>query len=149
MCIRDSYTIEIVVEDSGEYSAVNLKPENLVICPELPEMQLEDGVLSWTPDTRYTYKLWTGTEYIDVTGQDSYTIPQDVYGSYSLVAVDEDGIASELSEPIVWNPEGTVLKYEAEDASYNSDCFANSIKGYSGTGYVQDNRCLLYTSRCV
>ena len=83
-----NYTVEIAMEDSGEHSAVNLKPENLVICPELPEMQLEDGVLSWTPDTRYTYKLWTGTEYIDVTGQDSYTIPQNVYGSYSLVAVD-------------------------------------------------------------
>lgn len=61
------YTIEIVVEDSGDHDSVNLKPENLVICPEPPEMQLEDGVLTWTPDESYTYKLWTGTEYIDVT----------------------------------------------------------------------------------
>ena len=134
------YTIEIVVEDSGDYDSVNLKPENLAICPEPPEMQLEDGVLTWTPDESYTYKLWTGTEYIDVTGKDSYEIPQDVYGSYSLVAVDEDGIAGELSEPIIWNPEGTYLTYEAEDAAYNDGAFANSIQGYSGTGYVQDNR---------
>ena len=134
------YTIEIVVEDSGDYDSVNLKPENLAICPEPPEMQLEDGVLTWTPDESYTYKLWTGTEYIDVTGKDSYEIPQDVYGSYSLVAVDEDGIAGELSEPIIWNPEGTYLTYEAEDAEFDEACFANSIQGYSGTGYVQDNR---------
>ena len=134
------YTIEIVVEDSGDHDSVNLKPENLAICPEPPEMQLEDGVLTWTPDESYTYKLWTGTEYIDVTGKDSYEIPQDVYGSYSLVAVDEDGIAGELSEPIIWNPEGTYLTYEAEDAAYNDGAFANSIQGYSGTGYVQDNR---------
>ncbi|MCG4612019.1 hypothetical protein L0P57_13975, partial [Anaeromassilibacillus senegalensis] len=71
---------------------------------------------------------------------DSYEIPQDVYGSYSLVAVDEDGIAGELSEPIIWNPEGTYLTYEAEDAEFDEACFANSIQGYSGTGYVQDNR---------
>ncbi len=135
-----NYTIEIEVVDSGDHDSVNLKPENLVICPEPPEMQLEDGVLTWTPDESYTYKLWTGTEYIDVTGQDSYEIPQDVYGSYSLVAVDEDGIAGELSEPIIWNPEGTYLTYEAEDAAYNDGAFANSISGYSGTGYVQDNR---------
>ena len=134
------YTIEIVVEDSGDHDSVNLKPENLAICPEPPEMQLEDGVLTWTPDESYTYKLWTGTEYIDVTGKDSYEIPQDVYGSYSLVAVDEDGIAGELSEPIIWNPEGTYLTYEAEDAEFDEACFANSIQGYSGTGYVQDNR---------
>ena len=56
------------------------------------------------------------------------------------MAVDEDGIAGELSEPIIWNPEGTYLTYEAEDAAYNDGAFANSISGYSGTGYVQDNR---------
>ena len=65
-------------------------------------MQLEDGVLTWTPDESYTYKLWTGTEYIDGDGQGQLRDPQDVYG-YSLVAVDENGIAGELpsrsSEP--------------------------------------------------
>ena len=63
---------------------------------------------AWTPDESYTYKLWTGTEYIDVTGQDGYEIPQDVYGGYSLVAVDEDGITGELSGRHLWEPGGDV-----------------------------------------
>ena len=134
------YTIEMVVEDSGSRSKVNLKPENLAICPDLPEMKLADGTLTWTPNSAYTYKLWTGSAYVDVTGVSSYKIPKDQYGSYSLVAVDQAGVASELSKPIVWNPENSVQIYEAEDASYNDGCKANSIKGYFGSGYVMDNR---------
>ena len=100
------YTIEIVVEDSGDYDSVNLKPEKPGNLPEPPEMQLEDGVLTWTPDESYTYKLWTGTEYIDVTGQDSYEIPQDVYSELFAGGRGRGRHCRRALEPIIWNPGG-------------------------------------------
>lgn len=133
--LEGKHTLELVVTDSGKDSEINLSSYNHVTCPDMPVVTYENGVFTWTEDARYTYKLWNGETWINVSGG-SYTPDPDVYGVYSLVAVDEDGIVSELSAPITIRP--TTVKVEAESGTYTSQLYT-STSGYSGSGAVTSN----------
>ena len=125
-----SHTIDIEMENSGTEYKINKSEDNLVVCPEMPTMTYSNGKLSWTQQSGLKYKLWTGKEYIDVTGG-SYTVDKTVYGCYSLMAVSNKGVCSELSKPIVVSP--TRIKVEAENGTVaNSSCISS--------GYVIDKR---------
>ena len=134
------YTIEITLEGTeGEEDTISQGDQYLEICPSMPTMKYNSttNTLSWTPVSGLTYKLWTGSEYIDVTGLTSYTVDPTVYGSYSLLSVSESGLESEYSEPIIVSPDRITV--EAEDASLKSTKYIQTGRsGYSGTGYVLD-----------
>ena len=125
-----SHTIEIEMEKSGAEYKINKSEDNLVVCPEMPTMTYSAGKLRWTENSGLTYKLWTGREYVDVSGG-SYTVDTSVYGCYCLMAVSADGICSELSRPIVVSPDR--IRIEAESGSVSSS-------GLISGGYVIDNR---------
>ena len=124
------HTIEIEMEQSGTEYKMNKSEDNLVVCPEMPTMTYSNGKLRWTSKSGLTYKLWTGKEYVDVSGG-SYTVDTSVYGCYSLMAISSDGVCSELSQPIVISPDR--IKIEAESGSVSSSSLISS-------GYVIDNR---------
>ena len=133
--LTGAHTLELVVTDSGKDSKINLSSYNHFTCPDMPVVTYENGVLTWKEDSRYTYRLWNGQKWLDVSGG-SYTPDPEVYGVYSVVAVDEDGIVSELSAPITIRP--TTVKVEAESGTYTSQLYT-STSGYSGTGAVTSN----------
>jgi len=126
-----TYTIEITVDGNEDSDFFSQGDEYLEICPSMPKMNYSSSTntLSWTPVAGLTYKLWTGSEYIDVTGQSTYKIDPTVYGSYSLLSIAESGIESEYSEPIIVSPDRVTI--EAEDASLKST-------KYISNGYVID-----------
>ncbi len=104
---KGDYTIEITVTDSGEEDVINLKVENTAKAPKAPNATLSGTTLKWNAVAGCTYKVWTGSEYVDVTGT-SYTIGTDAYGAYSVVAVDKTtGLWSELSKPVTYSPAGS------------------------------------------
>ncbi len=125
-----SHTVEIVMENSNTEYKINKSEDNLVVCPEMPTMSYSNGTLTWTQKSGLTYKLWTGKEYIAVSGG-SYTVDKTVYGCYSLMAVSKDGICSELSKPFVVTP--TRVKIEAENGTVSDSSLISS-------GYVIDKR---------
>ncbi len=125
-----SHVIEIEMEQSGTAYKINKSEDNLVVCPELPTLGYSNGKLVWTAKSGLSYKLWTGKEYIDVSGG-SYTVDASVYGCYSLMAISADGVCSELSKPIVVSPDR--IKVEAESGSVSSSSLISS-------GYVIDKR---------
>ena len=125
-----SHTIEIEMVESDTLYKINKSEDNLVVCPEMPTMSYSSGKLRWTAKSGLTYKLWTGKEYIDVSGG-SYTVDQSVYGCYSLMAISADGVCSELSKPIVLSPDR--IKIEAESGSVSSASLISS-------GYVIDKK---------
>lgn len=125
-----SHTIEIVMEQSGKTYQLNKSEKNLVVCPEMPTMTYSGGTLRWTVKSGVTYKLWTGKEYVDVSGG-SYKVDTTEYGCYSLMAVSADGVCSELSKPIVVSPER--IKIEAESGTVSSSSLISS-------GYVIDKK---------
>ena len=110
------YSITIVLSDSGAEDIVNLKDENTAKAPNAPNrVTLSSGKLSWNAVAGCTYKVWTGTEYVDVDTT-SYTIDTTKYGVYSVVAVDKTtGIWSELSAPKEYNPTGTKVTVNANN----------------------------------
>ncbi len=123
-----NHTIEIEMENSATEYKINKSEDNLKVCPEMPSMDYSNGTLSWTQKNGLTYKLWTGKEYIDVSGG-SYTVDSNVYGCYSLMAVSADGTCSELSKPITVSP--AQIKVEAESGSVSDSALISN-------GYVID-----------
>ena len=133
-----TYNIKLIVSDSGNRSKYHFEADSFAVSPDMPVLnEAADGTLTWEEDSELTYRLWTGSEYVPVEGG-SYTPDRSVYGAYSLVAIDEDGITSEMSKPVIISPEGSKYVYEAEDATYDASCFEATAEGFSGTGYVND-----------
>ncbi len=102
------YTITINVKDSGAEDKINLSVDNITKAPNAPtNVTLTGNTLKWNTVKNCTYKVWTGSEYKDVTGT-TYTIDDTTYGCYSVVAVDKTtGLWSELSKPIAFSPLGS------------------------------------------
>ena len=139
-----NHTIEMVVTDSGHRDEINIKQISWVLCPELPVLNYSNGTLSWSPESRYTYKLWNGKQFVDVTGRSTYPVDATRFGVFSLVAVAANGVTSEMSKPVIVGNSVDNIKIEAESGSYTSGTFGNTTgsnrSGFSGTGYVIDNR---------
>ncbi len=116
------YTIDIVVEENeNEYNdeTVNLNDEkNHVISPKMPVAKLSGNTLTWDAQAGCTYKVWTGSQYVDVK-TNSYTVDPTVYGSYSVVVVSKDGVESEMSRPVIVSPGR--IKIEAENCTFKAD----------------------------
>ena len=125
-----SHLIEIEMEQSGTQYTINKSEANLVVCPEMPSLIYSNGKLRWSEQSELSYKLWTGKEYVDVSGG-TYTPDTSVYGCYSLMAISSDGVCSELSRPIIISPDR--IKVEAESGSVSSSSLISS-------GYVIDKR---------
>ncbi|MGN0452402.1 MAG: starch-binding protein [Ruminococcus sp.] len=117
---KGDYEIVIKLKDSGAVDAVNLKAENTAKAPKAPSVTNTNGKLTWTSVANCTYKVWTGSEYVDVTGN-TYTIDTTKYGCYSVVAVDKTtGLWSELSKPISYNPDGSKVTVSVGDHTDNA-----------------------------
>ena len=125
-----SHTIEIEMEQSGADHKINKSEDNLVVCPEMPHIGYAGGRILWSEESGLTYKLWTGKEYIDVSGG-SYPVDTGVYGCYCLMAVSADGICSELSKPVIVSPDR--IRIDAASGSVSGG-------GLISSGYVIDNR---------
>ena len=111
-----NYEIVITVADTNEeVETVNLNDEkNHVISPKMPVAKLSGNTLTWGAQSGCTYKVWTGSEYVDCS-TNSYTIDPSVYGAYSVVVVSKDGVWSEMSRPVVVSP--SRIKIEAENCT--------------------------------
>ncbi len=130
------YKIDIVVKESeNEYTdeTVNLNDvKNHVISPKMPVATLSGNTLKWNAQAGCTYKVWTGSKYVDCS-TNSYTIDPTVYGAYSVIAISRDGVWSELSRPVVVSPDR--IKIEAE----NCALVGHTTTTISGRKVVNDN----------
>ena len=137
---KGEYSITIVLEDSGAEDVINLKDENTAKAPNAPKATLSGTTLKWNAVNNCTYKVWTGTEYVDVTGT-SYTIDNTKYGVYSVVAVDKTtGIWSELSAPKEYNPAGTKVTVNANNYYDKAPATGNTNAGDTKTVYFTNNK---------
>ncbi len=122
---KGDYLIEITVTDSGAEDVINLKAENTAKAPQAPNATLTGTTLKWNSVANCTYKVWTGTEYKDVTGT-TYTIDDTAYGCYSVVAVDKTtGLWSELSKPLTYSPAGSNVTVNVGNAQNTSTFTVN------------------------
>ncbi|MBE6735064.1 MAG: starch-binding protein, partial [Ruminococcaceae bacterium] len=136
---QGDYFIEITLKDSGEEDTINLKDENTAKAPTAPNATLSGSTLRWNAVNNCTYKVWTGTEYVDVDGT-SYTIDTTKYGVYSVVAVDKTtGLWSELSAPKEYNPAGSKV-------TVNANNFYDKAPSVSGSVDDADKKTVYFTN---
>ena len=137
---REHYIV-INLKDSGAEDKINLKDENTAKAPNAPKATLSGSTLKWNAVNNCTYKVWTGTEYVDVTGT-SYTIDTTKYGVYSVVAVDKTtGLWSELSAPKEYNPSGTKVTVNANNYYDKAPTVSGSVDaGDKKTVYFTNNK---------
>lgn len=133
---RGRYNIVIVMEDSGHKGKATIVGAGPGFCwaPEEPTVSCENGTLIWSQTPDNNFLLYGNGE----SGQiwPPYDLNKKENGFWSIRAVDENGMTSDLSNPVLkttWT-----ARYEAEDfVSPESVCSEHT--GYSGRGYVQDN----------
>ncbi len=136
---KGDYTIVINLKDSGAEDKINLKDENTAKAPTAPNATLSGSTLRWNAVSNCTYKVWTGTEYVDVDGT-SYTIDTTKYGCYSVVAVDKTtGLWSELSAPKEYNPAGTKV-------TVNANNYYDKAPSVSGSVDTENSKTVYFTN---
>ncbi len=134
------HSITIILEDSGAEDIINLKDENTAKAPNAPKATLSGTTLRWNAVNNCTYKVWTGTEYVDVEGT-SYTIDNTKYGCYSVIAVDKTtGLWSELSAPKEYNPSGTKVTVNANNFYDKAPSTGSSDSTEKKTVYFTNNK---------
>ena len=136
---KGEYYIVINLKDSGAEDKINLKDENTAKAPKAPNATLSGSTLKWNAVSNCTYKVWTGTEYVDVEGT-TYTIDTTKYGCYSVVAVDKTtGLWSELSAPKEYNPSGSKI-------TVNANNFYDKAPTVSGSVDSADKKTVYFTN---
>lgn len=137
---KGEYEIVIYVEDSGAVDTINLKDENTAKAPKAPKtVSLSGSTLKWSAVDNCTYKVWTGTEYVDVTGT-QYTIDTTKYGVYCVVAIDKTtGLWSELSAPKEYNPSGSKI-------TVNANNYYDKAPSVSGSVTPEDSKTVYFTN---
>ena len=130
------YDIVIAVTKENESNEkINRVPAGPHNCwsPIEPVIRLENKYIHWTMQPGVTYRL-KGMG-VDKEVQSPYNLQKEKPGYYSVCAVDEQGIESDLSNPVLYT--SYERRYEAED--FTETVFIKTDeKGYSGNGYVKD-----------
>ncbi|WP_462319759.1 alpha-L-rhamnosidase-related protein, partial [Marinilabilia sp.] len=113
------------------------KPLNLAefrVSPETPEVSIEGDSLKWQAvGGAAKYQIVRNGELVSETEELSYWLPADQkQGEYQVMAIDEKGSQSFLSEPVVVDVKDKLV-LEAEDFYRMAE---NDNAGYSGSGYI-------------
>ena len=133
---KGRYDIVIsLVKDIDSDETINLVAAGPRNCwsPVEPVIRLENQYIHWTMQPGVTYRL-KGMG-IDKKVQSPYNLRKEKSGYYAVCAVDEEGVESDLSNPVLYT--SYERRYEAEDFAASS-FVATEEKGYSGKGYVKD-----------
>ncbi len=121
-------------------NALPTNPINLVDIKYSPEMvspSLDDAVLRWDKVTgARKYLIYRNGEKIGETTKVSFEIkPFANYAEYQIVAIDDEGFQSFLSEPVINVPAENVKIIQTEN--YVGLKSLHKYAGYSGSGYIE------------
>lgn len=119
-------------DSNADINMVTAGPRNCW-SPIEPVIRFENQYIHWSMQPGVTYRL----KGIGVNKEvrSPYNLRKEKPGYYAVCAVDEKGVESDLSNPVLYT--FYERRYEAEDFAKSSFIEAKS-KGYSGSGYVKD-----------
>jgi hypothetical protein len=153
--MEGNHTVEIVMNRRTERHGYKSAGNNFA--PETPVLSDKKGILSWS-------RANGATEYmLFMNGKPAVKTTDTVYretdtsrlAEFQVMAIDDHGVESFLSNPLLLAGKDNIITAEAEDFNISGE---NIIKGFSGTGYVrfrvmdypgQDNRNGTDTNRKV
>ncbi len=136
------HQVNIQLKSGMDKGAMNLVSTEDVSPMEVkPEIELSrSGVatLSWkTSKKAAKYLIWKDNKPYQETTEGEWSEKTDRFTVYSVQAVDETGLASPLSRPLLAIPAGKIQILEAEKGSFNKDLLGDKYKDFSGSGYVE------------
>jgi hypothetical protein len=102
--------------------------------PATPGLQYKDGSLQWQVTGAKGYQLLkNGKLHTNTTGN-AYAVKNEAYAAYQLIAVDEKGLQSFASEPLVLLPDDQDMELQAEDFAPAAKL---PYKGFTGKGFIE------------
>lgn len=103
--------------------------------PETPKVTYASGKLSWPAvEDAVAYLVIKNGEELEKTESTSLDVEVNGYAEYMVLAVDQNGVTSFGSEPVVVVPEKSKLVYEVEKFAPKA---TYAYRDYSGTGFVE------------
>ena len=131
--LEGNHSIKIILADNKLNGEVNELPNHTAL--PTPAPVLSNKNLSW-PKIEGTkeYLVLRNGKLVAKTSNISYSVNNNSYSEYEVIAVDEKGYESFASEPTVIAPANDVSIYEIENFS---PAAIYPYKGYSGKGFIE------------
>lgn len=132
--ISGNHKIEIVMSNK-EFTEKNIKlVPNKFTLPN-PQARMENSEIVWDPIPQADhYNVYRNGKLISTVTENSYSLSEDIFGEYAVLAVDQEDLESFLSEPIQVYPESGQMILEMEDILPSSD---RPYSSYSGEGFAE------------
>ena len=132
--LTGKHQIKIVLANNNPLlNSINLQPAYETLAT--PEVSLEATTLSWTKnEAAAEYHILQNGKKLLVTTNTTFTISNKETNTYQVIAVDEKGVGSFASEPILFVPEKNSRTYQMENLVTAAIL---PYKGFSGKGFVE------------
>lgn len=129
-----NHTIEIKM--NGKATEGNYKAEDNYTAPETPVLSVDNNTLTWSAVSNATeYRLYMNGKLEITTPERSAAITHsEKPGLYQVMAVDNNGVQSFLSNPVAMAAKERTLLVEAENHNLQGE---NNTDGFSGRGFVR------------
>jgi len=130
---KGRHTIKIVLANTESGNTINKLPNYTTL--KAPQVQYQNNTINWEPvEGAKSYTIIENGKAIASINSTKWTVNDKSFHEYAVLAKDEKGIESFISEPVGVYTNDNSIKIEFENfvtpASY-------SYKGFSGTGFVE------------
>lgn len=133
--LEGHHTIKIILnnhfQNEDRYQIVDNK-----FSPPAPRVKLENGELYWQKiDNAVSYSVYRDGKLEDEITTNSYHIPSGQSGQFKVLATDDDGLESFLSEPVNYYSEQQQKTVEVE--KFASKYAGEKLINFNGQGAVE------------
>ncbi len=131
--LTGSHTIVIELANNTVGGEVNHTVD--YTSPETPKVTYSAGTLRWPAvDGAVAYQVFQNGQELEKTQNTSLAVKPAGYAEYMVLAVDEKGVTSFGSEPVVVVPDKYKLVYELEKSAPKASL---PYRDYSGSSFVE------------
>ena len=128
-----NHTVQIIM--NGKTVSRGYNRSDNYTAPETPVLTADNNTISWNrTGGAALYRVFRNGEMITSSTDTTHAITgREMPDEYQVLAVDNSGIESFLSNPVSTAPQHAIIKLEAEDFNLRGE---SRFPGFSGKGYV-------------
>lgn len=132
--LEGEHHIRIVLANKNDtYKEINKVKNEFSI--EMPIVSQQDNQLIWEPvKNANSYHIIRNGKIIDTITKTSYQINPGTYAAYQVIAVDESGISSFASEPLIVISENKKITLQMEKFALSA---GYPYSGFNGSGFAE------------
>lgn len=131
--LKGRHNIKIVLANLELAGKVNTVEH--YVSPESPIVSRENLGLTWNSiNGANEYRIIKNGKEVAKVNKTSYSLPNESFAEYQVIALDETGVESFASEPLIIAGDSLAAVYEIESVSNKASL---PYKGFSGEGFVE------------